>query len=56
MEILRHFHIVDNTTAPSRTDPSYNEIWKIQPIVTKLLERSARNYIHHIHNYVWMKI
>ena len=47
MEKLRYFHIVDNTTAPSRTDPGYNKIWKIQPIVTKLLERSAELYSPH---------
>ena len=26
MEILWHFHIVDNTKAPSRIDPNYNKI------------------------------
>ena len=31
-EILRYFHIVDNTSAPSHSDPNYNNIWKIQYI------------------------
>ena len=34
LEILCFFHIVDNT--PSRSDPSYNRLWKIQPIISIL--------------------
>ena len=47
MEILRYFHMVDNIKAPSRTDPNYNKIWKIQPTVTKLVESSTTLYSPH---------
>ena len=30
METLQYFHVVDNSTAPSSTDPDYNKLWKIQ--------------------------
>ena len=33
MELMRYFHFVDNTTAPSQSDPHYNKLWKIQPLV-----------------------
>ena len=47
LEILRYFHVVDNSTAPSRTDPNYNKLWKIQPVITILNETSARMYKPH---------
>ena len=47
MEILQYFHVADNTTAPSRTDPNYNKLWKIQPIITALNETSAQMYKPH---------
>ena len=47
MEILRNFHVADNTTAPSHTDPNYNTLWKIQPIITALNETSAQMYKPH---------
>ena len=47
MEIMRYFHFVDNTTAPSRSDPNYNKLWKIQPLVEKLSETNAQMYSPH---------
>ena len=47
MEILQYLYVVDNLTAPSSTDPNYNKLWKIQPIITTLNETSARMYKPH---------
>ena len=47
LEILRYFHIVDNTTAPSRSDPNYNRLWKIQPIISVLQETCRDLYSPH---------
>ena len=48
MEILRYFHIVDNTSAPSRSDPNYNKLWKIQPLITVLQQTCYQMYSPHI--------
>ena len=48
MEILRYFHIVDNTSAPSRSDPDYNKLWKIQPLITVLQQTCYQMYSPHI--------
>ena len=47
LKILRYFHIVDNTTAPSRSDPNYNRLWKIQPIISILQKMSRVLYSPH---------
>ena len=47
LEILRYFHIVDNTTAQSRSDPNYNRLWKIQPIISILQKTSRDLYSPH---------
>ena len=47
LEILRFFHIVDNTTAPSRSDPNYNRLWKIQPIISILQDTCGELYSPH---------
>lgn len=47
MEIMRYFHLVDNTTAPSGSDPNYNKLRKIKPIISLLQETSAKMYAPH---------
>ena len=39
-EILRFVHVVDDTTAPSRTDPGYDKLWKVRPLL-KTLAKTA---------------
>ena len=46
-QILRYFHIADNTTAPSRSDPDYNKLWKIQPLIAALQSTCAEMYSTH---------
>ena len=47
MEILRYFHVADNTTAHSCTAPNYSKLCTIQPIITPLNETSAQMYKPH---------
>ena len=44
LEILRYLHVADNSAAPASTDPGYNKLWKIQPIISKLSETCAEMY------------
>lgn len=46
-QILRYFHIADNTSAPNRSDPGYNKLWKIQPLITALQLTCAELYSPH---------
>ena len=34
--ILRYIHVVDNTSAPTRTDPNYDRLWKVRPLIDLL--------------------
>ena len=47
LQILCYFHVVDNTTAPSHSDPHYNRLWKIQPVITVLQMSCAEMYTTH---------
>jgi len=47
LEILRYFHIADNASAPSRTSPTYNKLWKIQPLITALQSTCSELYSPH---------
>ncbi len=47
MEILCYFHIVDNSIAPSHSDPDYDKLWKIRPFVQKLQETCQEMYSPH---------
>jgi len=33
IQILRYIHVVDNNTALPRTDPRYDKLWKIRPLI-----------------------
>ena len=35
-QILRHIHVVDNTSAPTRTDPNTDRLWKVRPLIDLL--------------------
>ena len=47
MEIMHYFHLIDNATAPCPSDPNYNKLWKIQPLISLLVETSAKMYAPH---------
>lgn len=47
LEIMRYLHCADNSTAPKPTDPNYDKLWKIRPILTKLVERCQSLYSPH---------
>ena len=40
--ITRYFHFVDNSTLPSRTDPGYDKLGKIRPVIDHLSPISFR--------------
>ena len=46
-EILRYFHVVDNTTEPDRSIPGYDKLWKIRPLITLLSENCLKYYNTH---------
>ena len=33
IQILRYIHVVHNNTALSRTDPQFDKLWKIRPLI-----------------------
>ena len=47
LEICRYLHFVDNTTLLPRTDPNYDKLGKIRPVVDHLLERFRTVYNPH---------
>ena len=46
-EVLRFFHVVDNTTQPDRSSPGYDKLWKIRPLITLLSENCLKYYCTH---------
>ena len=46
-EILRYIHVVDNTQAPSRSDPNYDKLWKVRPLITALEKNYRELYSPH---------
>ena len=46
-EILRYIHVIDNTQAPSRSDPNYDKLWKIRPLITALEKNCRELYSPH---------
>ena len=42
--LSRFLHFTDNTSAPSREDPDYNKLWKIQPVLRTVQEQSKKMY------------
>ena len=47
MEIIRYMHFVDNTTLLPRTDPNYDKLGKIRPIVDHLSHQFLTVYNPH---------
>ena len=43
-QILRYFHIVDNSKAVDRSSPSYDKLWKVRPLVDALNKASSENF------------
>ncbi len=46
-EILRYIHIVDNTTAPDRNNPTHDKLWKVRPLLDLLSENCRKMYALH---------
>ena len=44
LQILRYIHVVDNTSAPTRTDPNYDRLWKVRPLIDLLQHTCAEMY------------
>lgn len=48
LDLWRFIHFVDNTEMTmSRTDPNYNRLWKIRPILDTILKQCQGNYHPH---------
>ena len=43
-QILRYIHVVDNTSALTRTDPNYDRLWKVRPLIDLLPHTCAEMY------------
>ena len=46
-EIHRYFHVVNNTDAPARSNPNYDKLWKIRPMIDILSENCQNLYSPH---------
>ena len=44
LEIARYLHFVDNTCLPTRSDPRYNRLQKVQPVITSVLDACMSAY------------
>ena len=48
LDIWRFLHFVDNTAmTTSRTDPNYDRLWKVRPILDMILKQCQQNYHPH---------
>ena len=47
MEITRYFHFVDNSTLPLRTDPGYDKLGKIRPVIDHISRQFLSVYSPH---------
>ena len=43
-QILRYFHIVDNSIAQDRASPGYDKLWKIRPLIDQINRVSQANF------------
>ena len=44
-QILHNIHVVDNNTnAPSYTDPGYDKLWKVHPLLNVCAESAPQLY------------
>ena len=46
-QILRYVHVVDNNTAIARSNPQYDKLWKVRPILDVLSKTSGELYSLH---------
>ena len=46
---------IDNSTAPNHSDPDYNKLWKIQPLITAL-QSTCAECIQRTGNSLLMKV
>ena len=47
LDIWRYLHFVDNTTLPNRSDPEYDRLCKVRPVIDAVLEQCWSNYKPH---------
>lgn len=45
--ILRHLHLNDNSRMPGRTDPGYDKLYKVRPLLEKIRLNSQNSYQPH---------
>ena len=43
----QYIHVVDNTQAPSRSDPNYDKLWKVRLLITALEKNCRKLYSPH---------
>ena len=48
--ITRHLHFADNRKLPSRGEPGYNRLQKVQPIITAVKQRCTSIYQPNVQN------
>ena len=46
-ELLRYFHVVDNTTEPDRSASGYDKLWKIRLLIELLSENCMKYHSTH---------
>ena len=51
-EISRYLHFVENTTLFPRTDPGYDKLGSVRPVIGILSEQFLHNYNPHRENFV----
>ena len=50
LEISRYLHFADNSTLLPRSDPEYDKLGKVRPVIRILSERFLKNYNAHREN------
>ena len=46
-EILRYIHVADNSSALDRSDPAYDKLWKVRPLLDIVSQQSLKLYSPH---------
>ena len=46
-QILRFIHVADNSSAPLRSDPDYDRLWKVRPLLDTLSSQCKAHYNPH---------
>ena len=49
LEIWKYLHFVDNSDLPNRSDPEYDRLCRVRPVIDSVLEACKVNYSPHQH-------